>query len=57
MVTGSTRVRWVKNIEGLMIKKRELEFPWMNLHHRVLKAYGYRLNQGQVGQSYRESYD
>jgi hypothetical protein len=40
-----------------MIKKRELEFPWMNLHHRVLEADGHRINQGQVGQSYRDSHN
>jgi hypothetical protein len=38
-------------------EETELEFPWMNLHHRVLEADGHRINQGQVGQSYKESRD
>ncbi len=29
---------WVSHIKKLMIKKRELEFPWENLYQKVLEA-------------------
>jgi hypothetical protein len=35
-------------------EETELEFPWMNLHHRVLEADSHRINQGQVGQLYEQ---
>ncbi len=42
----------VSYVMSLIQEETELEFPWMNLHHRVLEADGHRINQGQVGLSY-----